>query len=113
MKLKLKQATLVKVTGRKATVILTVQKRNKTAQEITVVADKKKNESIVEFFNDYWNSIEVDGVLYDVNFWHEEKGLIRATVYPTRKNGEFIETVTNDFSGCKMKFTPLSEYKLS
>jgi hypothetical protein len=112
LELKLKQATLVDCDDKTMTVILMIQRKDKSIVEVELVADGRKKEPVTDFFNDYWNSIEVDGVLYDVNFWHEDKGLIRATLYPLRKNGEFYETITDKFSGCKMKFIPRSEYDI-
>lgn len=112
MNYQLKKATLVKCADKKATVILVIQGKSKKNITRIVEVEKIKGDSAINFLHDYWNSIVIGKTLLDVNLWHEDKGLFKATLYPTKQNGEFVETITNVFSGCKLKTLPLSEYKL-
>jgi hypothetical protein len=106
---KLKQATLVTYDPTEAVVMLLIQKKDKTIEEYKLVVEKKPKVVVDELFDDYWNSVEVDGKVFDINLWHKEKGELRATIYPTKQNGEHTETVTDKFNGCRLRSIPLSE----
>jgi len=105
MDLKLKNATIVNADTNTLTVILSIEKIKTIERVISV--DKSEKE-------DFWTSISVGGKVFDVNFWLDDlKNVYMATLYATKNNGKFLETVTNYYySSCFVKAIPLNEYRL-
>lgn len=115
MKIKLKQATLVDCTNTSVTVVLLIQKKDKSIIEIEHTEKKKTKEPIDHLFCDYWHSIKVDDDVYDMNIWDaEDNGLIKVALYATKmdEDNKFLETITDKWTSTKLKMIPRAEYNI-
>jgi hypothetical protein len=96
------------------TVILVLQEKGKKEISRTIKVKTKKKETITDLFEDFWHSVWIGKTCYDINLWHEDRGLLKATLYKTNKveGSKCLETDTSSYSSCRLRCIPWNEYKV-